>query len=146
MKVYTKSPMLIMSNSKQWKSNSFLCNWVQSILFAAEPSQLQYPRDERRRGHIKGVQHSRVKRPWGWAVLGLHSSQACGATQLTVTEQIAAETKTSPPPSALVLPLHPTRTEFHLLKCLLFHQYIGSGGESHSAGSIRTSQSKMPCS
>lgn len=52
MKMYTKPPMLIKFSPKQWKSNSSLCNQVQANLLAAEPRQLQCPRDAQ--GPYKG--------------------------------------------------------------------------------------------
>lgn len=55
-------------------------------------------------------------------------SQAYDAIQLMFTEQITAEGKTSPPPSALVF--LPVGTEFCRSKCLTFHLYVGGREKS----------------
>lgn len=65
----------------------------------------------------------------GASCAGTASSQAYDAKHLIVTEQTAAETKTSTPPSAIFCPLHLTGMEFLLPKCLVFHKYIYIGGK-----------------
>lgn len=59
---------------------------------------------------------------------GPQCSQAYDAIQLMFTEQITAESKTPPPPSASVL--LPSGPQFCLSKCLLFRLYAGGREES----------------